>query len=237
MIKHKKISLIPDSPDTSLVNASDWNDDHSIESLELDDLKVGGISDGDYSEFEADGGVEFHGAAMRYEDLIGTALQFKVLGTGVSINSAENTLVFTATADLSDYGYDNFQIRHGWDQTEIYPHVHWEQAQNNIPNWLLQYRWQTGGEQKITAWTNHALDTNLHTYTSGTLNQMTYGAPIPAPANVGLSDILEIRIVRDNANASGVFVGANTYTASAGVTSIDFHIKENTTGSRQEFVK
>lgn len=209
-----------------------------IGSIEAGLLYVGDKTGGNYLEIEADGSIEMHGNATTFEDLIGSALQLKVTGPGISINSAENTLEFTTAANLLDYGYDNYQIRHAWEiGTAIYPHVHWEQAQNNTPNWLLQYRWQVNGGLKTTAWTNYPSVTNAFTYTSGTLNQISYGAPLTPPVGASLSDILELRIIRDNANASGVFAGSNTYTATVGLTSVDIHIKENTLGSRQEYVK
>lgn len=208
-----------------------------IGSIEAGLLDVGDKTDGNYLEIEADGTLELHGAATVYEDLIGSALELEVSGVGAVINATDNTLEFSTLANLNDYGFDNFQIRHAWDGSTVYPHVHWEQTQNNTPNWLLQCRWQKQGQAKTTAWTNYPMTTNAFTYTSGTLNQISHGSGLAPPAGAGLSDIIEIRILRDNANTSGVFAGADPYTATVGLTSVDIHIRENTLGSRQEYIK
>ena len=70
----------------------------------------------------------------------------------------------------------------------------------NVPNWLLQYRWQTQGAAKTTAWTSAKYSTHAATYTSGTINQITKWAAIAPPTGAGLSDIVQFRILRDTAN-------------------------------------
>lgn len=198
--------------------------------------KIG--TDAGYTEVESDGTLVAHGSATTWEDMNGSALQLKVSGVGLSINSAENQLEFTTGANLSDYAYDNYQLRHAWKLGSVLkPHIHWHQAQNQSPNWLLQYRWQANAEAKTTAWTNLKCNTLAFTYTSGTLNQISYSAALTPPANAGLSDILEVRLLRDNSNTSGVFSGADTYTATAAVMFVDIHIEEDTLGSRTEYVK
>jgi hypothetical protein len=179
-----------------------------------------------------------NGGATVFEDLIGTALQLKVAGVGASISATENLLLFTTAADLQDYGYDNFQMRHAWKTgTPVFPHVHWEQAQDAIPNWLMQYRWQRNGLAKTTGWTNYPLTHNAFAYASGTLNQITGGPGLVPPEGAGLSDIIELRILRDTDNDSGAFAGVDPYTATVGMTSIDIHLQLDTFGSRQEYVK
>jgi len=74
-------------------------------------------------------------------------------------------------------------------------------------------------------------------YTSGTLNQISAGPGLTPPVGAQLSDILMVRILRDNANTSGAFAGADPYTAAVSFTSVDIHIKQDTIGSRQQFIK
>jgi hypothetical protein len=186
-----------------------------------------------------DKGIVLSGTSTVFDDLLRSALQLKVFGPGVSINSTENTLEFTTTSNLSDYSYDNYPLVHAWKiGSVVFPHILWEQAENYIPNWLLQYRWQTNGQAKITSWTNVACTTNIFAYTSGTLNQISYvNGGIAPPTGAGLSDIIEFRILRDNSNTSGVFSGTNTYTTTVGMTSVGIHVEIDTLGSKEEYVK
>lgn len=192
----------------------------------------------DYTEFEADGTRRANGAATTFTDLQGSVLSLEVLGTGVSKNVTENTVEFTTAANLSDYLFDNYQVQHSWRTgSTIHPHIHWEQAQNNEPNFLIQYRWQQQGAAKTTAWTNYVVPSLAFTYVSGTLNQISYGAGITPPVGAGLSDVIEFRVLRDNANTSGAFAGADPYTTTVGLTFVDIHIENDTDGSRTEYSK
>ena len=202
----------------------------------LGSLRFG--SQSSYTEFEDDGTMVASGSATTWDDMNGSALQLKVLGTGLSISNTENTLDFTTAADLADYAFDNYQVRHTWRiGSMIRPHIHWQQVQNNIPNFLFQYRWQTNGGSKTTAWTNLKCNTTAFTYTSGTLNQISTTTGITPPAGAGLSDVIQLRVLRDNANASGVFTGADPYTVTASILFVDIHIESDTLGSRQEYIK
>lgn len=145
---------------------------------------------------------------------------------------------FLATANLDDYALLPFQLKHQVKAgSAIYPHVHWEQVQNQTPNWLMQYRWQRNGGAKTTAWTNYKCNTNAFTYVSGTLNQLSYGAAVPAPEGFGISDVVQLRLLRDSANASGLFTGADAYTATVAATSFDPHVEIDSIGSASEYVK
>ena len=166
------------------------------------------------------------------------ALQLKVKGSGLSINDSENTLDFTTGSNLSDYAYDNYQIRHAWKVgTNIFPHFHWKQKEDNVPNFLIQYRWQMQGEAATTDWTNHPCQTNVLNYTSGTLNQISHGGYVEPPLGAGLSDVLEIRVYRDNSNASGVFSGSDAYSQTLNISFIDIHIEEDSLGSDTQYTK
>lgn len=191
-----------------------------------------------YTSFESDGTMVANGNATTFDDLSGSSLVLQQVGPGVSRNSSENTIEFVTTSNLLDYVYDNYQLRHAWKSgTTIYPHIHWEQAQNNIPNFLIRYRWQKNGGTKTTSWSDYKCNTTAFTYVSGTLNQICYGAGISAPVGYGISDVIEMRIFRDNANGSGVFSGADPYTTTVGITFIDIHIESDTLGSRTEYSK
>ena len=200
--------------------------------------KFGDVSGGDYSAFEADGTYKANGDATTWDDLNGSALALQQTGPGVSRNAAENTADFTTAANLSDYLFDNYQVRHKWKAGSVVnPHIHWEQAEDNVPNFLIRYRWQRNGQAKTTGWTDYPCNTEVFTYVSGTLNQICHGAGITPPVGYSISDIIEFRVFRDNANTSTVFTGADPYTATVSVTFVDIHIEEDTLGSRTEYTK
>lgn len=192
-----------------------------------------------YTGFEEDGTMVAHGNATTWDDLNGSALQLKVQGSGLSINAAQNTLEYLTSANQLDYAYDNYQMRHTWVMgTTIKPHIHWVQVQNNIPNMLLQYRWQINGATTTTAWSNVALKRNAFTYTTGSLNQITSVLEgITPPVGASLSDVLEFHIIRDSSNWSGLFASADPYTVTWSVKFVDIHIQSDTLGSRQEYTK
>lgn len=195
---------------------------------------------GGYSYFEADGTYVAVSGATYWDDLIADVSGVKTTGAGVSVNTTENTLEFVTTANLSDYIYHNFQMAHKWlFGSKVYPHIHWEQVQANTPNWLIQYRWQRNGGTKTTDWTNYKCNTNVFTYLTGTtLNQLsTNNTGITPPLGYSISDIIQVRVLRDSTNASTVFAGADTYTVTASLTSVDIHIECDTLGSRTEYSK
>lgn len=84
--------------------------------------------------------------------------------------------------------------------------------------------------------TNKA-NTNVFTYTSWTLNQIAHDSWITPPWWASLSDIIQIRVIRDTTNASWVFAWADLYTWSVSVTAVDIHYEQDTLWSNQEYVK
>jgi hypothetical protein len=198
-----------------------------------------GSGNTNYTQFEDDGTMVAVGDATCYDDLIGAITAVQVLGTGVSLNATEQSMDFTAAAAYStDYGWFSFQMKHAWAAgTTIHPHLHWEQASANVPNWLMEYRWQINGGTKVTAWTKYKTNTPAFTYVSGTLNQICSGGAITPPVGYSLSDILQFRLYRDTSNASGQFTGADPYSGTVKVTSVDIHIQIDMLGSHTEYSK
>ncbi len=192
-----------------------------------------------FFDVDESGHVTLGGEATVWDDLPPAGIAAaKTSGPGVSLNLDEMTVDFVAAANLSDFAVLPFQLSHRVKAgSSAHPHVHWEQAQNHIPNWLVQYRWQRQGQPKTTAWTSIPCITPAFTYVSGTLDQITHTDPIEAPANYGMSDILQMRLLRDSQNASGLFAGADPYTALARVSSFDPHVEFDALGSATEYSK
>lgn len=217
---------------------SGFLDSPIIRTIQAGAAKFGNVIAGNYSEFEADGTYKAVGSASTYDDLLGDVTRLQVSGVGIAFDNTENALNFQRTANLSDYVISNYQVRHRWKAgSVVYPHIHFEQAQNQVPNFLIRYRWQRNGQAKTTAWTDYKCNTPAFTYSSGTLDQICHGAAITPPTGYSISDIIQCRIFRDNANNSTVFTGADPYTTDVLVTGIDIHIEEDTLGSRTEYTK
>jgi hypothetical protein len=205
-------------------------------------------SDTNYTKIDASGHLTFAGNGRPFLDELGSALILKTQGPGVSTDAEEGVIVFdsgavySATWASADVITGNYQLNHDKDlTTDVKPHIHWFQAKNASPNFLMSYRWQKNGGAKTTAWTLIKCNNLAHTYVSGTLNQISYSAAISPPVGTALSDILQIRIYRDTDNSSGLFSGADPYNdlgaASVSILSVDVHKQINSFGSDQEWVK
>jgi hypothetical protein len=203
---------------------------------EYDSLKIG--TDTDYMDVNESGHLTFHGTARPWRDELGDALILQQQGTGVSTNPVECVVEFAANANLNDYLYKNIQLNHDRYLISVIDlHIHWFQEAAAVPHFLMDYRWQKLGSSKVTAWTRQKINTPVFTYASGSLHQICKGITISPPTGTNLSDIIQIRIYRDNANTSTLFTGADAYSGAVGLMSIDAHFMINSTGSDQEYVK
>jgi hypothetical protein len=190
----------------------------------------------DYSQFAVDGTLTQIGNATTYKDELGRLSGAKLTSPSSKVvqDDAEGKFYYKDTATMADYLWLNIQLNHDRKLgAAIYPHLHWEQSSANIPNWLIEYRYQTQGQPKTTAWSNIAYSSHAFTYNSGSLNQITI-FPAITPTGDGVSDILQIRIERDTANASGKF-GADPLVGNAYVVDIDVHKECSALGSNVEY--
>lgn len=196
-----------------------------------------GDSTTNYTSFSAIGHQVMAGTARVWRDEIGELIVKKTIGARITDNTTEGTVDFADNCvAAADYKILNVQLNHDKDlTTNIDPHIHWFQASSNVPNWLLQYRWQILGGTKTTSWTNYKCNTNVFTYVSGTLHQISEGASIAPPGGTNISDVVQFRVCRDTANVSGLFAGADPLTGDASAISFDVHIHLDTTGSSNEF--
>lgn len=194
-----------------------------------------------YTNFDSTGHQTMVGDARPWRDELNDATSIKVQGTGVSVNPTESSVDFLKTADLNDYMYCNIQMNHDRDLTSaIYPHIHWWQASANIPNWLLQYRWQINGGIKETQWSPLKYSGHAFTYVPATtLNQISKFGPINVPPGTTLSDVIQFRVLRDTGNASLLFgtPGTDPLDATVGITNFDVHLQINSLGSTNEYEK
>jgi hypothetical protein len=195
------------------------------------------------TSFDDDGHQTMNGNATVFKDELQSLLtQLKNNPADRLVeNIAEGTLDFKNNAVLADYAVMNVQINHDAKiGANVYPHLHFFQNQNAMPNWMLQYRWQSNGQIKDATWKDLRMNVPAITpYVSGILVQIaTVATPITPPETAGLSDVLQLRLIRDTNNASTLFTGGNdTYTGNAEALNFDIHYEINSIGSNQEYVK
>jgi hypothetical protein len=196
-------------------------------------------SDVDYSEFEADGTLVFHGEATVWRDELQSLIIQPRMNPAsrLALNLAEGALTYKSNALSTDYATMNTQLNHDWAGTQIRPHLHWWQTTIDMPHWVIEYRWQVNGDAQETIWTPAKHESNAFLWTGGTLNQITRFPDVSPPAGYSLSDIVQIRLIRDTTNAIGLFTGNDPVAVDVDAVNFDVHIEINTTGSREELVK
>ena len=195
---------------------------------------------GDYVSINATTGtLSLVGGATTFKDLLQSLIGQKLESpsSDVTLNAAEGTLTFEDSSTILDYVIMNIQMGHDWKiGSTIYPHLHWWQASADIPNWLIQYRWQVEGTAKTTAWSPLAYTTHAFTYVSGTMNQITKFGAITPPVGASLSDIVQFRVVRDRTNVSTLF-GVDPLNADVEAINFDIHYEIDGFGSGEEYIK
>jgi hypothetical protein len=210
-------------------------------------FRVGSVSH--YTQFDGTGHQTMVGDARPWKDQLYEMISLQQNGAGVSRNINEATVDFTsaatynATFTSADAVFGSVQLNHDRDHSvSIFPHLHWWQEKDYVPNWLIAYRWQVIGGVKTTAWTLLPVITKAFTYTPGTsLHQVCYSAAIAPPVGTSISDIVQFRIFRDTGNASGQFAGTDPYNTGGNATAMamyfDPHIQINSLGSTDEYSK
>ena len=190
-------------------------------------------------EFQADGTIKLNGTATTFDDITFDAMNIKGTGPGISVNTTELTVDFTSTADDADFLYVNVQLPHARKLiSKIYPHIHWNQAQNAVPNFAIEYRWQVNLEDKTTAWTPLKMNIPIGTYVNGTKNQICgTDNGISPPTGDKISDVIQFKIYRDTQNDLGLSYTADLYTGAVSVMQFDCHIEKDSNGSKEEYVK
>lgn len=203
----------------------------------------GGVHAGgaaNYTNIDAGGHLQMFGTATTFLDefypLIGQKLESP--SSDIVQSLAEGALEFKTSATLADYVVMPVQINHDWKvASNIFPHLHWWQTSTAVPNWLLLHRWEVQGSAKTDAWSTMAWTSHAFSYASGTFNQISLFGTITPPANAGLSDILQVRLLRDTANDSAAFGTVDGLSASVYAVSLAVHKEVDTLGSNSEYSK
>lgn len=216
---------------------------------ELATLKIGDVEAGNYSEFEADNGfLSYHGTNSPWDDLSGALagarldtasgrLDIDWFNGGVNFNSnaryPEEPVIIPVQAKHAMLIGAGAVFR---------PHFHWLQNQAARPNMLLGVKLTSYGAPTTfeTDWSNYAFSIPTHdafVYPgSGTFAQISVFPEIDI-SSLTISGSIDIVLFRDTANASGLFPGVDPIAGDVTIKYNDGHVKFNTDGSRQEFVK
>ena len=132
-----------------------------------------------------------------WDDLVGTITSAIITGNNIYFDPSNCCLNFSETTSINEHAWLTFQIPHKWlIGSVISPHVHWEQSQKEIPNFLFKYRWQRAGLDK-SDWQNYCCNKSLFDYVLPVFNQIAIGDGIVPPVGHGISDILQLRLIRD----------------------------------------
>ena len=126
-------------------------------------------------------------------------------------------------------------------ETVARPHFHWLQEQAEVPNMLLGLKLTNYGfaTVKETDWSNYLFFVptgNAFTYPGGVFAQITKFPEIDL-SSLTISGSIDFVLFRDSTNASGLFAGADPVASDVTIKYNDSHVKFDTFGSRQEFIK
>lgn len=173
-------------------------------------------------------------------------LRFPMTGAGIDTSTGrlgtdyvEACVFFATNARYTEEpAIMNVQLSHGWKEgSSIHLHLHWYQDENNMPNWMIRARVSAKGAAP-GAWANTAWASNAYTHPGGAvrIHQITEFPPANLSSNT-VSDMIQVILYRDSANASGLFGGADPYTVDALTLEFDGHIIFENLGSPNEYFK
>jgi hypothetical protein len=187
----------------------------------------------DYTEFEDDGTLVQYGNATTWEDIQTSLIGRRLASPSgiVAYDYTEAAIVWSGNGTVTN---DNdcviwaIQTPHKAKMDFFNVHMHWEQVNSVIHTWDLQYRIQSNGAAKTSAWTTVSRSTggsyDAFTYTSGTLNQITRLAEIDV-SGASISSVLQFRLTK------------SAGTGSIRTTFVDSHYEADALGSNEEYVK
>jgi len=96
------------------------------------------------------------------------------------------------------------QLPHAWKiGSDLYPHVHYEQDEEEEPVFKLDYRWYESGGDPTGDFTTITASTFSTTYVEGSILQVVGFPAIRGSGITTLSSILEIKLYRDDDVVTG----------------------------------
>lgn len=163
-----------------------------------------------------------------WNDLRFTFTQSK-LGANAEPNFDEtNVGLLFPQNDTTEIVYIIAQLPHAYKLgTNLKPHIHWQQSADTAVVWKMDYKWFENGDAVPANFTTIASDTDVFTYTSGDLAQISSFPEIDGSGVDGISSMLLIKVYRDDNTTTGDVLGFE----------LDIHYQINSIGSSGEFNK
>ena len=200
----------------------------------LDNLLVGDYPT-NYFEVEDDGTFVMRGDSTVWDDLVGSLIANKLssVAGGLQYDYDENAIVMNTAGVITnsdDRIMFSLQFPHAAKvDSKLHMHIHWEQTDAVDRQFTLQWRIQSNGAAKTTAWETVIVSTNASnafTYPgSGTFNQITELKEVDM-TDAGISATIQFRLARTDSVAGDILA-----------TFVDAHVERDTMGSRGEYVK
>lgn len=161
---------------------------------------------------------------------------FKTNGAG-----SQGVFIYWFDPNAEEELYFAVQLPHGWQGSNLYPHVHWTPEVTSDGNpadqkvkWGLEYTFtEIGGDFSNTQFAYG----NVHLpQDADVVAGRHYVTPltqiVPSATQKGMSSMLVCRLFRNATDASD-----DTYEHDAGMMEFDFHIIMDAAGSKAEFTK
>lgn len=191
-------------------------------------LRVGAWPDSKLTITEY-GEVVLSGDATAFDDLRIPLTQTKQGATAKPDFDYTNIGYLFPQNDPDEILYIIAQMPHSWKQgSTIYPHIHYSQDESGQPVFKIDYKWVNTGGTLPAEFTTLALNTNVFTYSSGTIHQIC-GSGGTGIAGTGktLSSLLLIKLYRDDNVVSGDVLAYD----------FDIHFQIDGYGSKTEYGK
>ena len=209
-----------------------------------DVMRTGDGGTTDYTEFEADGTMEFNGAATVWDDMRIVPGAFSFPGTAdptlESWQPAGSGTTFKVYKfKKNDEVQASVQLSHGYKEgSDVYFHVHWTPADRGIAEgtalvgWKVDYSW---ANIDGTFGASATVDLSDACQSTDDDHLMTPDVLVSGTGKT-ISSIFELRIYRSDTGADDTWAGG-TGAQSPALLEFDIHYEKDTVGSRLTLTK
>lgn len=196
------------------------------------DATIGDGGTTNYSQFEADGTLEFNGTATVFDDIRTPLTAIRITGPGGTtppdevLYKGSVVLAFGGAGTDDEKAFFVIQIPHWYKEgSDIVPHIHWTPEDNTAGNvrWVLTYSW-ANIDAAFPAETFDPIEIAADETTDK--HQRDDFTAISGTGKT-ISSMLLCSIQREDSDANDTFNNKDAY-----LLEIDFHAEKDTVGSR-----
>ena len=198
--------------------------------------KIGAITDGDYTEIEADGTIVNHGDATTYDDSQSAVVYMRTGGTPLTLDVLAGG-IYQYRLDLTDEIHSQIQLNHRYKVgSNIDLHIHLVNKAavgSTAYNVGIEVEYMWGGLDGVfgTPTTLSTVDCSFKDASALTHKVFELAELTPAAGQGTISSYLLMRIKRV-AGTTESLAGNNIF-----LLGVDVHVEQDTLGSRQEYIK